>query len=217
MRGAGRWPVVAWNMWLGAVARAPPVRVSPAPSGRGRAFLPAKLDASPGRFRFVRAFGDRTPPSPTRRLSDAAGTCQAGVCGDAASMARQPARTGMRIKRRRLKAPQRVHLSKGRCGRCTACNRFRPFARKDPCPDPPRSGRSPRWPGCRFASFRPAGTAPANRNSPPSAGQGSVSPGHPFRTEGEASVAWGERVGKMVGGFFWRCLAEQWAESGSSR
>ncbi len=88
-------------------------------------------------------------------------------------------------------------------GRCTCLNRSRSFARINPRPDPPRSGRSPRWPGCRFASFRPAGTVPARRNSPPSAGPGSVSPGHPFGTKGAGSIAWGGKGVENVGGIFW--------------
>lgn len=44
--------------------------------------------------------------------------------------------------------------------------------------------------------FQLAGTAPANRNSPPSASQGSVNPGHPSATEGRASAARVKRVGK---------------------
>ena len=51
-------------------------------------------------------------------------------------------------------------------------------------------------------SFRPAGAAPANQNSPPSASQNSVGPGHPIGAKGGASVTRGERVGKKMAGFF---------------
>jgi hypothetical protein len=58
----GGWKNVAWRDHP-----RPTGEETPTPSGRGPALLPAKLDASPGRFRHVRPFGNRTPPSPTRR------------------------------------------------------------------------------------------------------------------------------------------------------
>jgi len=180
--GAGEWPVVVGKMWLGAFTCAPPVRDSCAFRAQA-GLLPAKLGASPGRFRLVRSFGDRTPPLPTRARqstpSDAAGMCRAGICGDAAGTGRDAARTG--------------------CGSNAAGrhpnggSRFRPFAPKTLAAihlDPAGPGADR---GSRFASFRPAGTAPAHRNSPPSASQSSVGPGHPFKAEGRASVTRGWR------------------------
>ncbi len=59
------------------------------------------------------------------------------------------------------------------------------------------SGSGKFLPGCsQSPSFRPAGTVPARQNSPPPAGQNSVSPGHPLGTEGRASVARWQRVWK---------------------
>jgi hypothetical protein len=114
-RARGGWKNVAW-------------RVHPRPTGKGclrfpgarPALLPAKHHASPGRFRRVRPFGDRTRPLPPARWttpSEAAGTCQAGVRGDAASREGRPALKTMRIGRRRLHSmpgDNRFRLSRGR-------------------------------------------------------------------------------------------------------
>lgn len=106
--------------------------------------LPAKSDASPGRFRLVRPFGDRTPPAPTRARqigpSDAAGTCQADACGGATCLHRTA-----RPKRNADQTPPVAALPGG--------NRYRPFARENLCRDPPRSDRPPRWPGCPLRKF----------------------------------------------------------------
>ena len=183
----GGWKSVAWH------GRPRPTGEGPSHlPGAKLALLPAKPDASPGRFRRVRAFGDRTPPSPT----------QAG------GITRQ-ARQGLV---RPAFAVMPLVLADGRPGQDCGSNAAggRPAGR--PTVPAIRAGKtlgqihldpagSPRWPGCCFASFRPAGTAPANRNSPPPAGPGSVSPGHPFRTEG--GVVWhGWRgCGKKWGAF----------------
>lgn len=62
--GTGDRPVVDGRSGLAHITRAPPVRDTC--TFRAQVgLLPAKLDASPRRFRFVRLFGNRTPPSPT--------------------------------------------------------------------------------------------------------------------------------------------------------
>lgn len=135
------------------------------------------------------------PPAPAGNPSDAAGSDQAGVCGDAAAMVGRPARPRLRIKRRRLEALQRVSLRGPRPGSS--------FLAGGPCPDPPRPGRPPNvGRGVHFASSWPAGTAPARQNSPPPAGQNSVCSGHPFERKVRALSHGGKGRGKRLGDFF---------------
>ena len=96
----GGWKCVAW-------------RDCPRPTGEGRPRLPgarpallqAKLDASPGRSRRVRTFGDRTPPSPTQAggMTHQArqGLVRPAFAVTPQALGGRPARAGLRIKRRR--------------------------------------------------------------------------------------------------------------------
>jgi|GEM_PF-3066993 len=127
-------------------------------------------------------------------VSDAAGTGQAGVCGDAASMKGRPAPPRLRIKRRRLKALQR-----SRCAVLDPVPAFSPEAlalihldRAGPRTSAGVSlrkllahGYGPRTP--ELTAFR----RPGLRMPRPSVG-----------AEGEGIVAWGERAGKKAKRFF---------------
>ena len=176
-------------------------RDHPRPTGEGcprlpgarPALLQAKPDASPGRSRRVRPFGERTrplPPAPDGAYRQA----RQGRARPASGMTphrlgARPALTAMRIGRRRLHTLKRDTTGSG-------------HSRERPSPHPPRWDRPPRWPGTDFASFRPAVTVPACQNSPPPASQDPVSPGHPCVTEGSASIARGQMVGKILGEIF---------------
>jgi len=81
-------------------------------------------------------------------------------------------------------------------------SRYQSFARKALAvihldPAGPRADR-----GLRFASFWPAGTAPANQNSPPPASQNSVSPGHPFFDGRPGKCGTGGESGDKMGRIF---------------
>ncbi len=188
--GAGDGPVVDGRSGLAQ---------SPAPHRQGisRAFRTRDGSPSCKACREPWAVSSRSAlwrPNPAfshPRVSDAAGMCQAGVCGDAACV-------------RRAARPDEKCGSNAAGGSPYRRQPVPAIRAKDPCPDPPRSGRPRADRGFRFASSWLAGTAPARQNSPPSADQSSVSPGHPFGTEGQASIAWGERVGKKWGEFFWQ-------------
>lgn len=118
-------------MWLGATTRAPPMRDARAFRARGRLSFPRSVTRALGGFV---AFGpsgtEHRPLPPGARKDDpsgAAGTFQAGVCGDAAGPGGRPARAGLRIKRRRSttrRSPDRSGHSRWIC----------------PCRNPPRSG-----------------------------------------------------------------------------
>jgi hypothetical protein len=150
-RARGGWKNVVW-------------RVHPRPTGKGYprlpgarpALLPAKHHASPGRSRRVRPFRDRTrplPPAPAETPPGAAGTCQAGVRGDAAS-ARGPGR------------PSKPCGSDAAGGTLMRRNRFRPFARDTLAPSTPM-GQAPaltgaklhKLPARRYGSRQPELTA----------------------------------------------------------
>ncbi len=191
--GAGERPVVVCRNWLGAFTRAPPVRDARAFRARGRPLLQAKPGSSPGRFRHVRPFGERTrplPPAPAehsvRRGRDVSGRLP-GVTPHRRGA--RPAPQTMRIRRRRLHP-----FNKGR-------NRFRPFARVALAPStamgqaPALTGdRFHKLPARRYGPRKPELTAsrqPKLRTLRPSVG-----------TEGGTSIAWGERVGKKWQDFF---------------
>ena len=118
--GAGARPVVVGSVWLGATARAPPVRDARAFRARGRpSFKRNSTRALGGLVAFGPSGTEHRPLPPGARRdhpSGAAGTCQAGVCGDAAGPGGRPARAGLRIKRRRRatrRPPDRSGHSRG--------------------------------------------------------------------------------------------------------
>ena len=85
---------------LGAVARAPPVRKSHAFRARAGSSS-CEAWRKPWRLCRVRSFGDRTPPSPARACQTRQGPAGPAFAVTPHAMPGQPARTGMRIKRRR--------------------------------------------------------------------------------------------------------------------
>jgi len=86
--GAGDRPVVVGRSGLARVTRAPPVRKTPRLPGAGRLFFKRNSTQAPGGFvTFGPSGTEHLPLPPGARQEDpsgAAGTCQAGVCGDAA-------------------------------------------------------------------------------------------------------------------------------------
>ena len=109
-------------MRLGAKTRAPPVRDTRAFRARGWLSFPRSMARALGGFVMFEPSGSehRLLPSGVRRdrPRDAAGTCQAGVCGDAAGPGGRPARAGLRIKRRRRatrRPPDRSGHSRWQC------------------------------------------------------------------------------------------------------
>jgi hypothetical protein len=117
--------------------------------GARPALLPAKHHASPGRFRRVRPFGDRTRPSPTRPVDDSVRggrTCQASIRGDAAS-ARGPGR------------PSKPCGSDAAGGTLMRRNRFRPFARDTLAPSTPM-GQVPALAGAKLRKLPARGYGP---------------------------------------------------------
>jgi hypothetical protein len=147
--GAGEGPVVVGRMWLGAFTRAPPVRDTRAFRARGRPSFPQSITQALGG---LVAFGPSgTEPAlshPRRRKTPpgAAGTCQAGVRGDAAS-ARGPGR------------PSKPCGSDAAGGTLMRRNRFRPFARDALAPSTPM-GQAPALAGAKLRKL------PARRYGP---------------------------------------------------
>ena len=184
-RATGPW-------WLRDVAW----RSHPRPTGEGPMRLPGAHGASFEQS-LTRALGgfvsfdplETEPAFSHPRVSDAAGMCQAGVCGDAACCVRAA-------------RPEQ------RCGSNAAGGS--PYRRqpvpairtKNPCPDPPRSGRpradrgiARKLPARRYGACTPELTAfrrPELRQPRPSVG-----------TEGWMSVARGGKGGENIGEIFW--------------
>jgi hypothetical protein len=204
--GRGRKARGGIRRWLGAFHPRPTGEGCPRLPGARPALLPAMLDASPGRFRRVRPFGERTrplPPAPDGAIRRA----RQGRVRPASGVT--PHRPGARpaLASHADRTPPAAHPGM----------RTQPvpaIRARRPCAIHPDGTGPPRWPGTSFASSRPAGTAPANRNSPPSASQSSVGPGHPCGTEGESSIAWGDRVGTKRE-FFWGSGAKWQRRTGS--
>ena len=189
--GAGNGP---WWLEECGLARSPaPHRQGmPAPSGREAGPPSRKASRKPWAVSSRSALRGPNPPSPTR-----------------AAEKLHPARQG----RVRPASGVTPHRPGGPAGPQNHADRTPPAAlqsrrqpvpairAKRPCVHPPRWNRRPRWPGQSFASFRPAGTAPANRNSPPPAGPGSVGPGHPSgrktRPVSHGLKAWGKNGRKF--------------------
>jgi hypothetical protein len=179
-RARGGWKNVAW-------------RVHPRPTGKGclrfpgarPALLPAKHHASPGRFRRVRPFGDRTRPLPPARWttpSEAAGTCQASIRGDAAS-ARGPGR------------PSKPCGSDAAGGTLMRRNRFRPFARDTLAPSTPM-GQVPALAGAKLRKLPARGYGPRKPELTAFRRPGLRGPRPSVWAEGGVSVARSERVWK---------------------
>ena len=86
--GAGDRPVVVGRMWLGACHPRPTGEEFPRLPGAGRLFFPRNSTQALGGFvTFDPSGTEHLPLPPGARQDDpsgAAGTCQAGVCGDAA-------------------------------------------------------------------------------------------------------------------------------------
>jgi hypothetical protein len=137
-RGArGQRPVVVGRMWLGATARAPPVRVARAFRARGRpSFKRNSTQALGGLVAFGPSGTEHHPLPPGARRdhpSGAAGTCQAGVCGERRRPGRAAGPGGtadqtppvatIRGYGRRRSGERRVFRT------IAGRNRFRPFAR----------------------------------------------------------------------------------------
>jgi hypothetical protein len=163
--GTGEGPVVVGRMWFGAFTRAPPARDARAFRARGRPSFPQSITQALGG---LVAFG---PSGTEPALSHPPG-------GRLRPRRQGPVRPGSGVTPHRVRAGRPSRPCGSDAAGCTPCQETTGsgFRAKDPCAHPLRWDRSPRWPGQSFASFRPAGTTPANRNSPPSAGPGSVAP-----------------------------------------
>ena len=91
-RGAGKGPWW-WKKWVGAFTRAPPVRDTlrlPGASGPPS----CKTRRKPWAVSSRSILRGPNPAFSHPHVSDAAGMCRAGICGDAASTDRDAARTG---------------------------------------------------------------------------------------------------------------------------
>jgi len=195
LRGTGERPVAGGRKWAWRSRPRPAGERCPMPSGHGRASPPAMLDASPGGFVLFAPFGGRTPPSPTRRVSGAAGTWQAGVCGGAARPGRaaRPNRdadqtppaeaiaAGIRRDARRSLQPVPA-IRAGETLAMIHLDRAGPRAGRGVALQASGSGYGPRAP--ELTAFR----RPKLRAPRPSVG-----------TEGGRIVAWRERVWKKSG------------------
>ena len=92
LRGAGKGPWW-WKKWVGAFTRAPPVRDTlrlPGASGPPS----CKTRRKPWAVSSRSILRGPNPAFSHPHVSDAAGMCRAGICGDAASAGRDAARTG---------------------------------------------------------------------------------------------------------------------------
>ena len=178
------------------VARKWDWRSCPRPTGerkpgafRARAgILPAKNHLEPWTVSSCSAFDDRTRLFPLRVPRDG-GVAQSG-CVRPASGVVMGRVTG-------LPAGSRNRISNAAGCLCT---RLPAFAQK-PLSDPLRADRHPRWPGWFIDRALARDTATTPQTSPPPAGQSSVGPGHPLQRKVRGSIAWGERVGKKIGGW----------------